>query len=144
MGKSIHVIKRDFLFGLGLVKQQVWVKLLPQPPRRKGPEFWGGEAIYSVWHDKTKHSNSTHSICNQTILSFNLITDHLPMWWLRTRHTSPFTQVYKVPGCLFWSEENQASPSIDFLYFRVLLAYWVGVSSLWWLHLDSSLYRNVL
>lgn len=61
------------------------------------------------------------------------------MWWLRARHTSHCTQDYKEPACLFWSEKNQASPSIDFLYFHALLACWVVVSSLQWLHLDSSL-----
>lgn len=61
------------------------------------------------------------------------------MWWLRARHTSHCTQDYKEPACIFWSEKNQASPSIDFLYFHALLACWMVVSSLQWLHLDSSL-----
>lgn len=128
--------------GWGLLKQQNWTKLLPQPLKWKGPEFRGGEAICNVWHDQTTHSNLMCSICNWALLSFNLMTDYLPVWWLRTGCVSHCTQVYKVPGWLFWFEESQAGPSADFLYFCMLLAYWVP--SLGWLQLDSCLCRIIL
>lgn len=84
--------------GWGLLKQQNWTKLLPQPLKWKGPEFRGGEAICNVWHDQTTHSNLMCSICNWALLSFNLMTDHLPVWWLRTQGV--WVIVHKSTRCL--------------------------------------------